>query len=177
MSLEKLIADRKSAILKKWFELTIETYPEETVRFLKSKKNRFANPVGHILSKEIEPILDGLFKGVDLKTLKPFLENIIRIRAIQDFSPSQAIVFVFLLKQVIREEMETEIRERPICRELLELESKIDELGLFSFDIFMQCREKIYDLKANELKNRTVRLLKRANLVVEDPPELPPIIV
>ncbi|MBA4392014.1 MAG: hypothetical protein C0407_00510 [Desulfobacca sp.] len=177
MSLGKLITDRKSAILKKWFELTIETYPEETVRFLKSKKNRFANPVGHILSKEIEPILDGLFNGVDLNALKPFLENIIRIRAIQDFSPSQAIVFVFLLKQVIREEMEPEIRERQVGRELLELESKIDELGLLSFDVFMRCREKIYDLKANELKNRTVRLLKRANLVVEDPPELVPTIV
>ncbi|MFH0789645.1 MAG: RsbRD N-terminal domain-containing protein [Pseudomonadota bacterium] len=177
MSLENLVTDRKSAILKRWFELTIETYPEETVRFLKSKKNRFANPVGHILSKEIEPILDGLFQKGDLNTLLPFLDNIIRIRAIQEFSPSQAIAFVFLLKQVIREEMEPEIRESHIGRDLLELESRIDELGLLSFDIFMKCREKIYDLKANELNNRTVRLLKRAKLVIEDPSEMPPTIV
>jgi hypothetical protein len=173
MSLEQLIIDRKAAILSRWFDLTIATYPEETVKFLKSKKNRFANPIGYFLSQEIEPILNGLCQRVDIKTLQPFLENIIRIRAIQDFSPSQAISFVFLLKQVIREEMEAEIREGSIGRELLQFESRIDELGLLSFNIFMKCREKIYDLKANELKNRTVRLLKRANLVVEDPQEVP----
>jgi len=169
MSLEKLLTERKSAILKRWFDLSIESYPEETARFLKNKKNRFANPVGYILSQEMEPILIGLFNGADLDKMQPFLENIIRIRAVQDFSPSRAMTFIFLLKQVIREEMDQEIRENRIGQGLLDIESRIDTLALLSFDIFMKCREKIYDLKANEVKNRTVRLLKRANLVVEDP--------
>ena len=175
MILEKVFTDKKSAIIKRWFDLSIETYPEETARFLKNKKNQFANPVGYILSHEMEPIIKGLFQGEDLENLQPFLENIIRIRAVQDFSPAQAIGFVFLLKQVIREEMEPEIRERRVGKELLELESRIDGLALLAFNIFMKCREKIYDLKANELKNRSVRLLKRAKLVVEEPPELIPI--
>ena len=173
MSLEQHIRDKKKAILSKWFELTIGTYPEQTAQFLKSKKNQFANPIGYTLFKEIEPILDGLCKGVECNTLQPFLENIIRIRAIQDFSPSQALSFIFLLKEVIREEMEVEIQQGALGRELLDLESRIDELGLLSFNIFMKCREKIYDLKANELKNRTVRLLKRAKLVSEEPEEIP----
>ena len=174
MDLEKLYADRKTAILNRWFDLTIETYPEETARFLKNKKNRFANPVGYILSQEIEPVLDGLFKGVDLETLRPFLENIIRIRAVQDLSASQALAFIFLLKQAFREELEQEIQESRVGRDLLALESRIDAVALFAFDIFMKCREKIYDLKANEINNRTVRLLRRAKLVVEEPTELAP---
>ncbi|MBI5605766.1 MAG: RsbRD N-terminal domain-containing protein [Deltaproteobacteria bacterium] len=174
MDLEKLYADRKTAILNKWFDLTIETYPEETARFLKNKKNRFANPVGYILSQEIEPVLDGLFKGVDLETLRPFLENIIRIRAVQDLSASQALAFIFLLKQVFREELEQEIQESRAGRDLLALESRIDAVALLAFDIFMKCREKIYDLKANEINNRTVRLLRRAKLVVEEPAEAGP---
>jgi len=168
MSLEDHLKDKKRVILSKWFDLTIGTYPEQTAQFLKSKKNQFANPVGYTLFKEIEPILEGLCNRVECNALQPFLENIIRIRAIQDFSPSQAVSFVFLLKQVIRAEMEVEIQKGAVGRELLDLESRIDELGLLSFNIFMKCREKIYDLKANELKNRTVRLLKRAKLVVED---------
>jgi hypothetical protein len=31
----------------------------------------------------------------------------------------------------------------------------------------MQCREKIYDLKAKELSNQTYTLLKRAKLIID----------
>jgi hypothetical protein len=63
--------------------------------------------------------------------------------------------------------LEAEIREKRLYEELLALESRIDALSLQSFDIFMKCREKIYDLKATELRDRTIRALKRANLVSE----------
>jgi hypothetical protein len=171
MNLTELITDRKSAILGRWFDLAIASYPAVSASFLKSKKNRFANPVGFILPQELTPILDGLLKGVEIQTLKPFLDNIIRIRAVQDFEPSRALNFVFSLKETIRQELEKEIRENRLEQQLLSLESRIDTLSLLAFDLFMHCREKIYDLKANEMKNRTVRLLKRAKLVEEDPPE------
>jgi hypothetical protein len=35
----------------------------------------------------------------------------------------------------------------------------------------MRCREQIYDLKANEMRNWTYRLLKRAKMVKEVPAE------
>ena len=173
MGLESVVAEKKSAIVKRWFDLSIRTYPEETAGFLKNKKNRFANPVGHILFQELGSIIEGLFQGVDVNTLQPFLDNIIRIRAVQDFSASQAVAFIFLLKEVIREELAQEVEENRIGKALLDFESRIDALALLAFDVFMKCREKIYDLKANEMQNRTVRLLKRAKLVVEDPPEGP----
>jgi hypothetical protein len=50
---------------------------------------------------------------------------------------------------------------------LLLFESKIDDLALLSFDIYMKCREKIYELKSNEVRNMTFRLLQRANLICE----------
>jgi hypothetical protein len=37
----------------------------------------------------------------------------------------------------------------------------------------MQCREKIYELKANEMKNRTFRAFERAGLVSEIPADTP----
>jgi RsbT co-antagonist protein rsbRD N-terminal domain len=175
MNLEKLLKDKKSAVLKRWLELISETYPEEASRFLKSKKNQFANPVGYTLSQEIEHIFDALIQGQDPGIFRPFLDNIIRIRAVQDFTASQAVVFIFLLKMTIRESLEKEIREKTIGEELLAFESQIDHLALLSFDIFMKCREKIYELKSSEVSRRTYRLLQRANLVVETPPDLPSI--
>ena len=51
--------------------------------------------------------------------------------------------------------------------ELLRFEAGIDKLVQSSFDVYMKCREQVYELKANEVKNMTFRLLQRANLIKE----------
>jgi predicted component of type VI protein secretion system len=111
MKLEKLLSEKGPAILDKWLKLILESYPADTQRFLKKQKDPFANPIRHTISKEIENIYKELLKGVDREAVSPFLDRIIRIRAVQDFSPSQAIAFVFQLKKVIREALDKEIRE------------------------------------------------------------------
>jgi hypothetical protein len=167
MKLKDLLHQKRSTILKRWFDLVLKSYPAETALFLKNKKNKFANPVGSIIFDGIENIFDEILQGIDSKRVSPFLDNIIRVRAVQDFLPSQAIAFVFLLKDVIRQELSREIRHDGIAEELFQLESQIDNLAKLSFDIFMQCREKIYDLKAMELNNQTYSLLKRAKLIID----------
>ncbi|GMT47359.1 MAG: hypothetical protein IEMM0007_0925 [bacterium] len=167
MELKSLLTEKRAAILRKWFDLIVDTYPSDTSGFLKKQKNQFANPVGHTISEGIEGLFDGLLEEADSGKVSPFLDNIIRVRAIQEFTPSEAIGFIFLLKQVIRESLQKEIREHQMYDELLRLESGIDELVRSSFDVYMKCREQVYDLKANEVKNMTFRLLQRANLVKE----------
>ena len=98
-----------------------------------------------------------------------FLDSIVRIRAVQDFSPSEAVSFIFQLKSAVRQELGSElVTQADIARDLAVFESAIDDLALFSFDIYMKCREKIYDLKANEARNMTFRLLQQARLIVGD---------
>jgi hypothetical protein len=169
MELKGLLIENKAAILRKWFDLILESYPSDTSTFLKKQKNKFANPVGHTISEGIEGLFDGLLKEVnsDSDRVSPFLDNIIRVRAIQEFTPSEAIGFIFLLKKVIRESLQREIREHQMYDELLRLESRIDDLVRSSFNVYMKCREQVYDLKANEVKKMTFRLLQRAKLVKE----------
>ena len=161
MKLEKLLSEKGPAILDRWLKLTLESYPVDTQRFLKKQKDPFANPVRHTISKELENIYKGLLKGVDREGVSPFLDSIIRIRAVQDFSPSQAIAFVFLLKQVIRKVLDKEIREHHLSADLFLLESKIDDLGLIAFDVYMGCREKLYSLSAKEAGIRGIGCCKR----------------
>jgi len=167
IKLTNLLLQKRSTILQKWFHLILETYPADTQRFLKEQKNRFANPVGSTIFHGIEGLFEELLRGMDCEKLLPFLDNIIRIRAVQDFSPSQAIVFIPLLKKIIREELESEIRENRLLEELLEFESRIDQLALQAFDIYMRCREKVYEIQAKELRNRSSKLLERINLIHE----------
>jgi len=167
VNLENLLTHKRSTIQKKWLRMVIETYPSETVLFLKRQKDPFSNPVGSIISQGLEDIFGELLKGIDYERVSTYLDNIIRVRAVQDFTPSQAISFIFLLKKAIREELEKEVRENGLSKELLALESRIDELALIAFDIFMECREKIYEFKAMELNNQTYSLLKRAKLIID----------
>jgi hypothetical protein len=58
--------------------------------------------------------------------------------------------------------------------ELSRIERRIDQLGLLAFDIYMQCREKIYDLKANEMRARTFSAFSRAGLIRDPADNDPP---
>lgn len=169
MKLKALLSHHKTAILKRWVEVVMETYPADTARFLKNQNNRFTNPVGHTISSGMEQLFEGLLNEEEPDNSSLFLDNIIRIRAVQDFTPSQAVSFIFDLKKVIRRELEKEMVQNSISEEVLALETRIDALVLLSFDIFMKCREKIYDLKANELRNMTFRLLERVNEIGQVP--------
>ena len=166
---ENILEQKKVSLLKQWFDLIIQTYPADTSKFLKTQKDPFNNPVGGTFSHGLEALFDALLKGMDEETITSFLDPLIRIRAVQGFSPSQAVYFIFALKPVIRETLQKVIREDPFLKEQFQFESKIDELGLLAFNIYMECREKIYQLKANELRNRTFSAFKRAGLVSEIP--------
>ena len=169
MKLKKLLAQKKAPIVGRWLDLILETYPADAQRFLKKQKDRFANPVGTTISKEIENLYDELIEGLEPERVSPLLDRIIRIRAIQDFPPSLALAFVFLLKKAIKEEIQEEILEDSLSEDLSIIESRIDDLALLAFDIYMNCREKLYDLKAFEAKNQMSRLLQKAGMISEIP--------
>ena len=169
LKLKDLMEGKKSVILERWFDAILETYPTESSGFLKKQSDRFANPVGHTISQGTKGILEVLIEGKELTEDLLFLNDFIKVRAIQDFTPSKAMIFIFLLKKVVRESLEKEIRQNQIYGALLEFESTIDDLALFAFDIYVKCREQIYELKTDELKRMTYTLLKKANLMYEIP--------
>ena len=167
MKIYDLLAEKKPVVLKQWFDLIIETYPEETTSFLKNQNAQSRNPVTQAIYAGIEGIFDGLVNEAEAGKLNIYLDNIIRIRAIQDFSPSEAVSFMFSLKEVIRKELEKEICDQKMFKELLALESRIDSLANTSFEIYMKCRETLYENKANEMRNWTYRALQKTKLYKE----------
>ena len=169
MNLKQQLMEKKPAILKRWFDAIAETYPRDTAGFLKKRKAQFTNPVGYTLAEGTERLFDALLQGMIPDTVKTFLDGIVRIRAIQEFTPSEAVAFIFQLKKIVRQEIGSDIPRQPgMTDELMAFDSAIDDLALFSFDIYVKCREKIYELKANEARNMTFRLLQQAKLIVDN---------
>ncbi len=156
MNLKNLLTRKKGNIVKKWFDRVLETYPVEVQRVFRQQNDRFSNPVGSTIFQSLEGLCDELSGHPDFEKVRSFLDGIIRIRAIQDFSPSQAVVFLPLLKGVLKEEIGEEVRQNRLYAEWLELESRIDEFLLLAFDIYMECREKVFQLKTAERQTRPV---------------------
>ncbi len=165
MRLEETLKEKSSKIIKRWRDKIIESYPEDTRRFLKKEKDRFANPVGHTITNEIESLFYA-FVNKDEEQVVNSLNHIIRIRAIQDFTPSSALYFVLELKDIIKEETNWDSYSKD---EKEELDSRISALLLKAFDIYEQCRYKLYELRVNEVREQVGGLLKMANLVYEIP--------
>ena len=166
MKLEDLLRERSDRILKKWFRFVVKTYPDETAKFLLREKNPFDNPVGSNIIEGLEGVFKQLTAGERIESVNPFIERMVKIRAIQDFRPSQAVAFVFNLKDIIREVLSDEPKTGG-SGELVVLDRRIDSFALLVFDCYMQSREKVCEIKINEVKNRVSRLLKRANLLQE----------
>lgn len=157
---------KSAAILGKWSQLILDTYPADTANFLRHEGDRFINPVGCIISQEIKAIYDELLHRMNLEKLTTSLNEIIRVRSVQDFSPSQAVGAIFLLKQAVREVLAGEIVGNRFCAELLNFESRIDRLALLAFDIYMKCREKVCEIRVNEVaaqRDAALRILARTS--------------
>ena len=141
------LGKKKEVLLEKWFQAVADTYPEETSRFLRDRADRFANPVGHALRSGLAGLLAGLLEGAGEKDLAPHLDEIVRIRAVQEFSPSQAVDFVFAFRRIARETIGAEVDD------LGELDGRIDGLALLAFDNYMACRERLFEIKVKELRD------------------------
>lgn len=167
-SLKEHLQEDRSAIVDQWFETVVGTYQEETRGPLRRQNAPFTNPVGFNTVQGLEGLFDGLLKGMMPSETSRFLDGIVRIRAVQDFAPSEALRFIFQLKDVVRNKLGETLKDPAMAGELVVFESAIDDLALFAFDLYMQCRETIYDIKAKEARSMTFRLLQKAQLITKN---------
>ncbi len=169
MKLEGLLRRKRPAILERWRKLITETYPDETARFLSSTGDQFANPVGHFIRHGTEALLDEVHGDLDRGVITECMDPVVRIRAVQDFTPSEAVGFVFLLKTAVMQEAGAEIEAEGLLGELHAFDSRVDRLAGIAFDIYARCREQIYEIRIRDIKNRSAVLMRRMNLLIDEP--------
>lgn len=150
-----VLKNKKRIILENWFEKIVAAYPPETRVVLKRVGEQFANPVGSVLYRGIEGLLQSLVDGGELVDMMPFIDEIIKIKAVYDSSPSRAVDYAFQLRQVIWDQALDEINDGTVAvAELVKLDIIIDNLTLASFEKYMKFQEQIYEVRATELRRR-----------------------
>ena len=164
MRLTDLLAENRKPILEKWFDLVVETYPGLSSVFLK-KKHQFGNPVGVNIHAAIDDVFGELLSGDLGDETSAMLEPLVRIRAVQDFSPGQAVGVVFYVKYAVRDVLRGQLGDKGLLKELLDFETRVDRLALLAFDAYAKCREKVYEMRLEDHKRRFSGLLRRTKIL------------
>lgn len=151
MDLAEGFRNHKEKIVNKWVDYTLSTYESST--FFTKEKDKFANPVGGNVREALGKLFVLISKNNDPKDFVPPLETLMSIRSVQEFSPSQAIAPLNALKHITREVLSADKERAHLVAELYDFEFAIDLAVFAAFDIYMQCRERIYKIRINEIKS------------------------
>ncbi|MFH1416872.1 MAG: RsbRD N-terminal domain-containing protein [Planctomycetota bacterium] len=169
MTLGKLLEENRDAIVRKWFEDALATYSGDSSALFKRQKDPFANPVGHSLRVGTRAIFDALLDGMDAEKIREQLREIVKIRAVQDMSAPQAVGFVFELKQAIRMALGEAARQPQCLLELERIDGHVDQIALLAFDLFVESRERLCELRINEVKRRVSWVMDKMSARGFDP--------
>lgn len=162
-ALYSLLLPKREAMAARWIEIVHGTYPFDTIGFLRTRKDRFANPVGYRTEEAAKALMDVLFADQpDEESLRKAVDEIIRVRAVQDFAPETAVGVFFALKDIVRQVVEESNQLADVMPALLKLESRIDAVVLMAFGAYARFRETLHLMKVDEFKRLNSQILRLA---------------
>ncbi len=151
--LKEFLKEKRSAILDDWAEKVLSTYSEEGAPLFKKITDQFANPVGHKVKAGIAEIFDAILDQENVaERIYPVMEDLVMVRAVQTFKPSDAVSFIFDLKEAVLSECNKAGRG-DYYEELPAFNAKVDAVALHVFDLYMASRERLYQIRIRELKS------------------------
>ncbi|HPJ38191.1 MAG TPA: RsbRD N-terminal domain-containing protein [Spirochaetota bacterium] len=156
-SVQKFLSLYRKEIMDSWLESLYSSYHNNAEDLLKHEDDPFLNPVGSTINRSLSKIYDGLISGLQPEYLRDYLDDIIRIRAVQDFTPSQAVSFVFSLRNAVFDFLSKENHDAVSLKSMIEIDAWIDAAAVMGFDIYMECRENIFNLRIREIKKSALR--------------------
>jgi hypothetical protein len=161
--LAELLRSKEEAIVARWLEEALATYPEQAAEAFKRQTDPFANPVGHGLRVGTRAIFNAIADGADDDELRCALAEIVRVRAVQELPAARAVGFVFGLRRAIEAELGAALSDPRWAAEWLHLDEHIDRVALAAFDIYVESRERVCQLRVNEVKRRVSWVVEKMN--------------
>ena len=141
----------REKIVNRWVEYVLSTYTSSG--FFVKEKDKFANPVGGNLMEGLQRLFLLLSKGADPAEFTAPLEQIISIRSVQEFTPAQAVGPLNGIKHIVREVFEADKERKQLVSGLYDFEFSVDLAVLAAFDIYMKYRERLYQVRINEIRS------------------------
>jgi hypothetical protein len=153
MNLIDFLKENNIKILDRWIDQVLKSYAPESRRIFKKQQDQFANPVGYNVAQRLREFFIAFCDEEDPAKSAAALEPLVRIRAVQDFSPAQAVSFIFEFKQIVADEY-NKAKGIPFDPgQWLAFAGRIDLVTLMVFDMYLACRERLYQARINEIQS------------------------
>ncbi len=152
LTLNSSLRAKKQQILSKWQSLAMSSYENHSLLNEKTKTGRFSDPIAYVTMDNTNKIYDLLISEENSAEFMAPLEEICRLRAVQDINPSSALSFISALKQLVREELTDQIRSDSYSDELMNIDKRIDEIALMASGKYAECKERINEIRIKEMK-------------------------
>ncbi|MBM3325377.1 MAG: hypothetical protein FJY65_00120 [Calditrichaeota bacterium] len=152
----------KAAILERWREAIIATYPVEARRYLQDNRSRFSNPIGLAVEQASAEVLDYIFAADGAALNCEALIDLIRIRGVQDWTASQAVGFIDELRDIIHRHLWSPVYMQGRTEVYFRWLRRLDAVELAAFDIYVAQREKLADIRVDEFRRRYAKIIERS---------------
>ncbi|MBM9606680.1 RsbRD N-terminal domain-containing protein [Desulfopila inferna] len=151
MDLAEAFRNYREKIVGQWVDYTLSTY--ESSKFFRKEGDKFANPIGGVTKEALDALFLLLAKNAEPETFIAPLEKIMRIRAIQEFAPSQAVSPFHAVKHITRDVLAADKERCHLVKDLYDFDFAVDMAVLAAFDIYMECRERLYSVRIAEIQS------------------------
>jgi hypothetical protein len=161
MEIFNYLRESREGLIAKWQQAVIDSYPEGAGKFLSVNKSQFGNPIGFALQQDLPKIFDELSGSMNQEVLSSSIENIIKLRAVQEFTPSEAIGFINLLKVIIISEVQSMMTDKTFADSYFQFDKNIEIANGIAFEKYLEMKLKLSEIKINEIRNRNQKMVDR----------------
>jgi hypothetical protein len=145
----------RDALVAAWADLVFASYPRQTAGFLGARRDRFRNPVGHVIRDGLARLVDELLGDFDAGRARDALDGIVRLRAVQDVTPEDAVAFVARGKALLRAALEAAGAPDGGAPDLDGFDRRVDEAARMAGAIYAGCREQLAAIREGEARRRS----------------------
>jgi hypothetical protein len=170
MNLPDYLRNHKDEIHRLWTDAVYSSCPFDDKGLLRTVSDPFGNPGGDMIREAAQILLTAVCgEETAIKDIRAALERFIKLRAVQQNTPSRALGVFYLLKPIMRELVLPRCETPEAIKEYLAAESRVDSLALLAFDIYMEAREILAESRVREIRARYAQVERWAQTFKKDP--------
>jgi hypothetical protein len=166
MALRGLLVERRAEVLARWRALILDRTARPGTAGRGEERDPFRDPIGVALWQATAAVQDQLCGDGPVAAAPASLDDLVRIRSVQEIDAADAVRFVFLLRAALRDVLGQELERAP-REERVALDDRIDAIALQVFESYVRSREKLFEIRAREVVSRSFVLVDRARRLIE----------